>query len=102
MMIAVCRTGDVIPGEGKRIELPGRPSIAVFNVDGTFYAIDDTCTHGEASLCEGFVEGGVVECPYHSGTFDIRSGKALTFPAVEPVGTYRVAIDGDQVCLDLD
>lgn len=101
-MIAVCRTGDVKEGEGKQILLPGRPPIAIFNVGGTFLAIDDTCTHGEASLCDGFVEGGIVECPYHGGTFEICSGKALTFPAVEPVRTYKVEIDGDQVCVVLD
>jgi nitrite reductase/ring-hydroxylating ferredoxin subunit len=101
-MIAVCRADEVTPGEGKRIDLPGRPPLAIFKVDGAFYATDDTCTHGEASLCDGFVEGNVIECPYHAGTFDICTGKALTLPAADPIRTYKVTVDGDQVCVELD
>lgn len=101
-MVVACKATDVPPGEGKRIALPGRPPIAIFNVDGTFYAIDDTCTHGEASLCEGLLDGTVIECPFHAGTFDIVTGKALAYPATEPVTVYAIRVDGGDIVLDLD
>jgi nitrite reductase/ring-hydroxylating ferredoxin subunit len=102
MMVVACKVAEVPPGEGKRIELPGRAPIAVFNVGGRFYAIDDTCTHGEASLCEGFADGTVVECPFHAGTFDLVTGKALTFPATEPVRAYAARVEGEDVVLEFD
>jgi nitrite reductase/ring-hydroxylating ferredoxin subunit len=101
-MLVACKAADVPQGEGKRIELPDRPAIAIFNVDGRFYAIDDTCTHGEASLCDGFLDGTVIECPYHGGTFDVVTGKALAYPATEPVRAYGVRLEGDDIVLDLD
>ncbi|MGO8914296.1 MAG: bifunctional 3-phenylpropionate/cinnamic acid dioxygenase ferredoxin subunit [Stellaceae bacterium] len=96
-MLLACRTDELKSGEAKRLEVPGRGPIAVFNLDGAFYAIDDTCTHGQASLAEGFVDNGVVECPFHAGTFDIRSGRALSLPAEDPVKAYPVRIEGDRV-----
>ncbi len=101
-MLLACRTAELKPGEAKRLEVSGCGPIAVFNLDGAFYAIDDTCTHGQASLCEGFVENGVVECPFHAGTFDVRSGKALSLPAEDAVKTYPVQIEGDRVYVIAD
>ncbi len=101
-MVVACKVVDIAPGEGKRIELPGRAPIAIFNVEGGFYAIDDTCTHGEASLCEGFLDGTVIECPFHAGSFDLTSGKALAYPATEPVKAYGVRVEGGDIILDLD
>ncbi|HYM02064.1 MAG TPA: bifunctional 3-phenylpropionate/cinnamic acid dioxygenase ferredoxin subunit [Stellaceae bacterium] len=101
-MVVACKAADVPKGESKRVELPGRAPIAIFNVDGKYYAIDDTCTHGEASLCEGFLDGTVIECPFHSGTFDVVTGNALTYPATEPVRRYDVRVEGGDVVLNLD
>lgn len=101
-MVVACKVADVPAGEGKRIALPGRAPIALFNVGGTFYAIDDTCTHGEASLCEGFLDGAVVECPFHGGSFDVTTGCALAYPATEAVKTYVVRIAGDDILLELE
>ena len=92
---------ELPPGAAKAIEAAGR-KIALFNVEGTIYAIDDECTHDRASLSEGTVSDGCVTCPWHAAQFDLESGTALTPPAVEPVRTYPVTITGDDVFVDLD
>jgi 3-phenylpropionate/trans-cinnamate dioxygenase ferredoxin subunit len=90
----VCSLADLSPGEVKRID---NPPIAVFNVDGALFAISDVCTHAEASLSEGTVDGQTVECPLHGACFDLRTGEALTPPATEPVQTFPVIIQDDAV-----
>ena len=95
----ICKVDEVAPGASLRVEIEGLPPLAVFNVDGGFYVINDTCSHGEASLCEGEIEDGQVECPWHNAKFCIKSGKALTFPAVEPQRTYIVAVEEGAVFL---
>jgi 3-phenylpropionate/trans-cinnamate dioxygenase ferredoxin subunit len=96
----VARADELAPGEVKRIEINGR-GIALFNVDGTFYAVNDSCTHMRARLSDGYVDGGVVECPLHFGKFDIRTGKALSAPCTVPVRSYTVERDGDRVSVVL-
>lgn len=95
----ICRVDEVAPGTSLRVELEGLPPLAVFNLDGNFYIINDTCSHGEASLCEGEIEDGQVECPWHNAKFCIKSGKALTFPAVEPQRTYIAEVENETVFL---
>ena len=97
--VKVARVADVPPGQGRYVDVGGRP-IAVFNCGGTFYAVDDTCTHAEASLSEGYVEGTTVECPLHGARFDLRTGAAVWSPAFRPVATYAVRVDSDDVLLD--
>jgi nitrite reductase/ring-hydroxylating ferredoxin subunit len=75
--------------------------LAVFNVDGSFFVINDTCSHGDASLCDGEIEGGEVECPWHNAKFCIKTGKALTFPAVEPQKTYTTAVVDGMVSIEV-
>jgi naphthalene 1,2-dioxygenase system ferredoxin subunit len=75
--------------------------IGLFLVDGEIYAIDDICSHGNARLSEGDVEGFEVECPLHAGLFDIRSGKALTAPLTRDVRSHRIRRDGDALFLQL-
>ncbi|MCK9283839.1 MAG: bifunctional 3-phenylpropionate/cinnamic acid dioxygenase ferredoxin subunit [Rhodocyclaceae bacterium] len=91
-MVSVCKTDEVAPGTSLRVEIDGLPPLAVFNVDDEFFVIDDTCTHGDASLCDGEIEDGQVECPWHNARFCIKTGKALTFPAVVPQKTYVVRV----------
>jgi carbazole 1,9a-dioxygenase ferredoxin component len=98
----VCETGDVAHGCAKRVELEGLPPLAVFNVDGEFYVTDDTCTHGDASLCEGDVEGGIVECPFHQGAFDVRTGKVISAPCSIPLKTYDVTITNGTVAVEIE
>jgi 3-phenylpropionate/trans-cinnamate dioxygenase ferredoxin subunit len=90
-VVEVCRVEDLPPGEVRRLEV--EPPIAVFNVEGVLYAIDDTCTHAKASLSDGDVDPDkcIVECPFHIAQFDLRTGKARA-PASKPVRTHTVEI----------
>ncbi|MFD9005757.1 bifunctional 3-phenylpropionate/cinnamic acid dioxygenase ferredoxin subunit [Streptomyces sp. NPDC059582] len=91
-MIPVCRLEDLPEGESVRIETT--PPVAVFRTDdGELYAIDDTCTHQDASLSEGWLEGCLVECPLHAASFDLRTGQPACLPARRPVRTHRVTVD---------
>ena len=89
-MIAVCPLRDLAPGAGVRVD-SGVP-IAVFNADGALYAIDDTCTHQDASLADGYLEDCSVECPLHASTFDLRTGRPSGPPAKTAVRTHAVEV----------
>lgn len=91
--VEVARTSDIPPGHAARVEIDGVP-IAIFNVDGEFFAIDDTCTHQEASLSEGDLDLDrcAIECPLHGSAFDLRTGDILSLPAVEPVRVHRIEV----------
>jgi 3-phenylpropionate/trans-cinnamate dioxygenase ferredoxin subunit len=87
--IRVADSSDIQPGEGLRVEIGDEP-IAIWNVDGSFYATSDVCSHEESSLVEGDLWGGVVECALHGAQFDVRTGAVLSLPAVFPIATYFV------------
>ena len=92
--LAVCGVGDVAAGAALRVEA-GPLVLAVFNVDGAFYVTDDACTHGPGQLSEGFVEGDVVECNFHGGQFNIRTGEVVGPPCMVPVKIYQtIVVDG--------
>tara|TARA_B100000700_G_C14752083_1_gene718033 strand:+ start:251 stop:565 length:315 start_codon:yes stop_codon:yes gene_type:complete len=76
--------------------------IAIFNVDGEFYAIDDLCSHAEASLAEGEVFDCKVECPLHGAEFDLKTGEAVTLPATRPVDTYMISVENDIIYLEMN
>ncbi|WP_163509800.1 bifunctional 3-phenylpropionate/cinnamic acid dioxygenase ferredoxin subunit [Fodinicola acaciae] len=99
-MIRACALADLPPGESVRI--PGPGPIAVFNADGDLYAIDDTCTHQEASLSDGWLEGCLVECPLHEACFDLRTGLPTGPPAKRPVRTYSVLVSDGEVYVNLE
>jgi 3-phenylpropionate/trans-cinnamate dioxygenase ferredoxin subunit len=90
-MIPVCARADIPEGEAVRIDNGDAP-IAVFNADGELYAIDDTCTHQDASLAEGWLDGCTVECPLHASCFDLRTGKPTGPPAKVAVRTHEVVV----------
>ena len=96
----VTNTSAVPSGTGKLFEVESH-RVALFNLNGEFYAIDDICTHEEASLSDGAIEGETVECPWHGAQFNIKTGAALTMPAVTAVRTYAVKIDGDRILIDV-
>ena len=96
-MIPVCAVGDLPDGEAIRVEAD--VPVAVFNVDGVFYAIDDTCTHQDASLADGWLEGCMIECPLHASCFDLRTGHPTGPPAKIPVRTHEVVIQDGYVYL---
>lgn len=99
--VKVAQVGDVSPGQGKVVQADGR-AIALFNVDGTFYAVDNTCTHVGGPLGEGALIGEQVTCPWHGAEFNVTTGKMLSPPAKSDVRTYPVEIDGDDVLIELD
>ena len=90
-----------LPEGGKKLaEVDGRP-IALFNVGDKFYAIDDVCTHDGGPLAEGQLIGCEIMCPRHGARFDVRTGKALCMPAVEPVAVHATEVRGDDVYVAL-
>jgi 3-phenylpropionate/trans-cinnamate dioxygenase ferredoxin subunit len=91
----VARATDVAPGTTRRVDVDGQ-EILLCNVDGSFFAVEDVCTHDGGPLDQGELEGGCVVCPRHGATFDVRTGEALTLPAVIPLSTFAVELrDGD-------
>ena len=76
--------------------------LAVYNIGGTFYATDNECTHGAASLADGILEGGIIECTLHFGAFDVKTGAAIQAPCFVPLRTYKIAVKDGQVFVDLD
>ncbi len=83
-----------------RVELDGVAIAVVLDGNGEVHAIGDTCTHGDISLAEGFVEDDTLECWAHGSAFSLRTGKPLNLPAYEPVPVFEVTIDGDDVLID--
>ena len=96
----LCMTDEIAPGEALKVELGGL-TLAVFNVDGDYYVTDDACTHGPGSLSEGFLDGEVIECNFHQGCFNVRTGEVVTPPCVVPVRSYTTVIEGDAVYVEL-
>lgn len=92
--ITLCRREEVEAGKALRIE-NGKLVLAVFNLEGEFFVTDDACTHGPGSLSEGCIEGDIVECDFHNGAFNIRTGAVAAAPCMVPVKTYPVVIDAD-------
>ena len=90
-MIFVGELSDIPVGESVRVQ--GTVAIAVFNVDGELFAIDDTCTHQDASLSDGWLEGCAVECPLHAACFDLRTGHPTGPPAKKAVRTHGVVVE---------
>jgi 3-phenylpropionate/trans-cinnamate dioxygenase ferredoxin component len=95
----VAKTSDIPPGQTKAFHVD-EIDVLVCNVDGSFYAIEDICTHDGGRLDQGEVEGSIVVCPRHGATFDVRTGEALTLPAVMPVMTFAVRVDGDDLYVE--
>ena len=95
-MFRVAGTGEVEEGEAKRVLVDGRP-VALVRTAGRLYAVDDTCTHEEASLSDGFIEDGKIECPRHGAMFDLATGSALSLPATRDIGTWVVKVEGDDI-----
>jgi 3-phenylpropionate/trans-cinnamate dioxygenase ferredoxin subunit len=99
--VTIARTGDSEPGQITYHEV-GAARIALCHVNGRFYAIDDVCTHDGGPLNQGVLEGELVECPRHGAKFDVTTGRAVVLPAVQPVRTYAVKVEGDEVKVELD
>jgi len=92
--IVLCKPAEVEVGKAIRIEKDGL-TLAVLNLEGEFHVTDDHCTHGPGSLSEGCITGDVVECDFHNGAFNIRTGEVVAPPCMVPLKTYRTVVDSD-------
>ena len=95
----VAKVSEIAPGTTRRV-VANSSEILLCNVGGTIYGIEDVCTHDGGPLDQGELEGACVVCPRHGATFDVRTGDALTLPAVLPLMTFDVSIEGDDVFVD--
>ncbi len=98
-LIRLCATGDVAQGAVLKVEVEAL-AVAVFNLGGKFFVLDDQCTHGPGSLSEGCVEGDEIECDFHNGRFHIPTGAVAGPPCMVPVQTWTVRIVDGEVCVE--
>ncbi|MGV8968842.1 MAG: non-heme iron oxygenase ferredoxin subunit [Microbacteriaceae bacterium] len=96
----VCSLSELSPNTAKRVVVGDVPIAIVMDSAGMVHALGDTCTHGDISLSEGFVEDDTLECWAHGSKFELATGKPRTLPAYQPVPVFAVAIDGDDVLID--
>ncbi len=94
--VAVADVGELGNGERLYLEVDGTP-IAIFNIAGKLYAIDDVCSHDQGPVAEGDLVDHSIECPRHGARFDLESGKVLSMPAVVDIAAYPVRIEGQQI-----
>ncbi len=99
-LVTVAKTSELGPSQAKTIQVKGE-TIALFNIGGTYHAIEDTCTHSGGPLSEGEVEGTTVTCPWHGAKFDITSGKVLSAPAPAGVKSYKVHLQDNEIKLEI-
>lgn len=98
--VKVAKQSEIADQSAKCVEIVGK-RIALFNLGGVFYAIDDTCAHEGGPLSEGSVEGEEVECPWHNARYNIKSGDATAPPAPRGVTKYNVRLSGDSIEIEL-
>ncbi len=91
--VKAANTSEIEPGQARLVDVNGK-QIALFNVDGQFFALDNTCTHRGGPLVKGVVSGHEVTCPWHRATFDVRTGEVVSPPAQRAVARYRVRVTG--------
>jgi nitrite reductase/ring-hydroxylating ferredoxin subunit len=99
-VVRVCSRSEVAPGAVKAFTVGGT-TLAIYNLDGNFYATDDECTHAAASLADGMIDGDVIECCMHMGSFHIPTGRVVEPPCEVPLRTYQVVLKDDGVFVDL-
>ena len=92
---------ELSENEVRQVTLDGHAAIAIYNLGGEYFATDDTCTHGDASLAEGDIDGDEIVCPFHMGSFDIRTGEACSAPCAFPLKTYKVRIEQKMLYVEI-
>ena len=97
--IELCKTTDVDEGSAIKVDKDDL-SLAVFNLNGAYYVMDDMCSHGPGSLSEGYITGNTIECDFHNGSFNIITGEVVEPPCLIPQKTYKVVVNGDMVCIE--
>jgi nitrite reductase/ring-hydroxylating ferredoxin subunit len=101
--VRVCGTGELEPGSHMQVQVPEVGALAVYHVAGRFYVTADSCTHMQASLGEeGALDGHVIQCTWHNGRFDIRTGEVLALPCPAPLRTYPVNVRDGSVYIEID
>jgi nitrite reductase/ring-hydroxylating ferredoxin subunit len=98
--IMLCSTADVAVGGALKVEKDDL-ILAVFNVNGEFYVTDDTCTHGPGSLSDGYITDDVVECDFHNGAFNIKTGEVVAPPCIVPLKTYPAIVEDGNVFIEV-
>ena len=98
--VKVAKADEIAPGQGKMVEVSGK-KIALFNVEGSFYAIDDACTHRGGPLSEGSLDGKQVTCPLHGAIYDVITGEVLSPPAPKVVARYNVRVEGSDIEVEI-
>jgi nitrite reductase/ring-hydroxylating ferredoxin subunit len=98
-MLSLCAANEVPEGGALKVERDGL-IVAVFNLGNQFYVTDDACTHGPGSLSEGEIDGDIVECNFHNGCFNIKTGEVTAPPCMVPLRTYRAQVIEGQVCIE--
>jgi nitrite reductase/ring-hydroxylating ferredoxin subunit len=99
--IELCSTDAVAPGAALKVETEGL-ALAVFNVGGEFFVTDDLCTHGPGSLSEGYLEDDVIECNFHNGQFNVRTGEVVSPPCMVPIKTYPAMVVDGKVTIEVE
>ena len=100
-LLPLCPTADVRDGQGLQVAVDD-VVVAVFKVGDRYYAIDNACTHGPGLLSEGEVDGDIVECNFHNGAFNIRTGEVVAPPCMIPIRTYYIEVREGQIYIDRD
>lgn len=103
--IFLCQIDEIDTGEALRVEcdIDGIEALAVFNLDGEFFAMNDRCSHGNASMSEGYLEDdGTVECPLHAARFCLKTGKALCLPATDTIKTFPVTVEAGALYVQVE
>lgn len=96
----IATVDEIPPGQAKLVEVNGN-EIALFNIDGQFHAIDNSCTHVGGPLCEGEISGAEVICPWHGAAFDVTTGRAVGPPAIESVNRYNLRINDGNIEIEI-
>ena len=99
--VPAAKASEIPTGQFKSVVVNGKP-LLVCHTETGFYAIDDTCTHDDGPLGDGWLEGTAIECPRHGARFDVATGKVLCLPAAVPVRSYPVQVDGDEIKISLE
>jgi biphenyl 2,3-dioxygenase ferredoxin component len=99
--IDLCSADEIAPGSAIKVET-GELVLAVYNVEGEYFVTDDLCTHGPGSLSEGYIDGDVVECNFHNGQFNIKSGEVVAPPCMIPIKTYKTTVEGGRVFIETE
>ena len=96
--LELCKVSDIDVGQALKVEKDGLV-LAVFNVEGEYFVTDDLCTHGPGSLSESYILDDIVECNFHNGSFNIKTGEVVSAPCTDKLKTYTVQIENDLVCI---